>query len=93
MAADRIAYTLQRRALDMKMEVLGARHPDTIAVMVELGITRIAQGYYKEVEPLAIQILQVARQCFPPTLPNAIAAMYYIAGALRPFQGLWAAPY
>lgn len=57
-----IAYAMQHRALQTKMEVHGVRHPDTMTMMADLVQKWYDQGRLVEVEPVAIQILELRRE-------------------------------
>lgn len=51
-----IAHTLERRSLNIKLEVFGARNPDPITSMAKMSLTWWQQGRYKEPEVLDFQV-------------------------------------
>ena len=59
-----IAYAMQRRAPQTKMEVLGVPHPDMIRMMVNLVYIWYYQSRYREVEPIALQVLELRKKIF-----------------------------
>lgn len=70
----------------MKLEVLGARHADTITFMAKITFNWFEQGRYKEVEPLAVQVLEFGRKVLGVTQPDTVSAMAEVA-VIRPDQG------
>ena len=57
-----MAYAMQKHSLQVKIEVLGARNSQTIKFMVELSHNWFNQGRYRELEPLAVQVVQIRRE-------------------------------
>ena len=44
---------MQERSLDLRSEVLGARHPEVLQNMQDLYCTWYEEGRFGEIEPLA----------------------------------------
>lgn len=74
-----IGIALQQQALQTKLEVLGARHPDTMTMMVDLVHTWYSQCYYRKAEPVAIQVLELRREVFGPSHSGMLVAMHDLA--------------
>ncbi|KAK7214874.1 hypothetical protein V2G26_002877 [Clonostachys chloroleuca] len=52
--------------LDLRREVLGEKHPDTISNIADLAVTYHAQGRYDEAEPLENQANSSPRRMQEP---------------------------
>lgn len=76
---DRIAVALQRRALQTRFEVLGARHPSTMTMMVDLVHTWYHQGNYREAEPIAVLILELRKEVFGTDHEGTVTTMKDLA--------------
>ena len=76
------AEPLLEQVLQLRREVLGERHPDTLASLDNLAALYLNQGRYGEAEPLYEQALQLRREVLgerhPDTLQslNDLAALY-----------------
>lgn len=78
MALARMAYTMERRDLDLKLEVLVARDPETVRVMAGIFKNWRDQGRYREVEPLAVAIVAFKKETLGPFHRETLRALYDI---------------
>ena len=74
-----IKHKLQEDSLRRKIEVLGARNPRVITMMVQITSDWFHQGRYREVEPIALQIVQFRREILGALHPDTLKAMYDLA--------------
>ena len=81
-AVARIACERQRECVRLKLQVLEARHLDTITSMVQLTSDWFHQGRNREREPLAAQIVQFGREILGDLHPDTLKAMYELARTL-----------
>lgn len=58
----------------MKLEVLGAKNPQTIKSMLDVYRSWNSQGRYREAEPLAIAIVKVQKEVLGSLHPNTLWA-------------------
>ena len=69
-------YALERQSLKNRREVLGVRHPETIAFMMELSTKWFEQGqFFGELEPLAVQIMELRKEMLGLKHPDTLSAM------------------
>ncbi|UKZ81141.1 hypothetical protein TrVFT333_008911 [Trichoderma virens FT-333] len=66
---------VDRRALDLRREALGEKHPDTITSMSTLATTYHKQGRYDKAERLQTQALNLSREVFGEEHPDTILNM------------------
>lgn len=66
MALDGIAHTMQRKSLDLKLEVFGVSHPDTVKAMADLFGNWYEQGRFSQAEPLAMSVAHFKRKTIGP---------------------------
>ncbi|KAH7490511.1 hypothetical protein FOMA001_g2273 [Fusarium oxysporum f. sp. matthiolae] len=67
------------RILDLRREVLGEKHPDTIWSMADLAVTYHAQGRYDEAERLKDEALELRREVVGEKHPDTIKSMADLA--------------
>ena len=74
------------RALDLRLRVLGEKHPDTLISMSSLASLYRNQGKVAQAEPLYLKVLEIRRRVLgdenPQTLnsANGVAALYVDKG-------------
>lgn len=66
---------VDKRAYELRREVLGEKHPDTIRSMADLAATYHAQGRYGEAEPMFIKVLELRREVLGEKHPDTIWSM------------------
>ncbi|CAI6028482.1 unnamed protein product, partial [Clonostachys chloroleuca] len=71
--------TVDKRVWDLRREVLGERHPDTISSMASLATTYHEQGRYNEAEQLKDQALNLRREILGEKHPETISSMASLA--------------
>jgi CHAT domain-containing protein/tetratricopeptide (TPR) repeat protein len=80
------ALPLAQKALEMRKQVLGERHPDFATSLNRLAVLYHAQGEYAKAEPLYRQALEIYRQVLGERHPyfarslNNLGALYYAQG-------------
>jgi tetratricopeptide (TPR) repeat protein len=85
---------VDKRALDLRREVLGEKHPDTIRSMASLAATYHEQGRYNEAEPMKLKALQFRREVLGEKHPDTMKSMadladtYYSQGRYNEAQGI-----
>ncbi|KAM0425990.1 hypothetical protein ACHAPT_008619 [Fusarium lateritium] len=67
------------RALQLRREVLGEKHPDTIRSMAELATTYHGQGRYDEAEGIYLKVLDLRREVLGEKHPDTIDSMASLA--------------
>jgi CHAT domain-containing protein/tetratricopeptide (TPR) repeat protein len=77
------AEPLYREALQLNREVLGPRHPQTLASIINLAAVLGSQGRYTEAEPLYREALQLHREILGPRNPNTLIGMNNLASVLE----------
>ncbi|KAL7925296.1 P-loop containing nucleoside triphosphate hydrolase protein [Trichoderma austrokoningii] len=70
---------VDQRALDLRRQVLGEKHPDTISSMASLAATYHAQGRYDEDERIEKQVLDLRREVLGEKHPDTISSMANLA--------------
>ena len=68
-------YALERQCLNQKKDTLGIRHPDTLAYMAQLAADWFGQGRFREVEPLAVQIVELRKEILGARHPVTLSSM------------------
>lgn len=66
------AESLYRRALAIRQQVLGPRHPKVASILYNLGRLYSDQGRYSEAEPLFLQSLAIVQEFLGPEHPKVI---------------------
>ena len=69
------AATLHREALDLRREVLGPQHPDTLNSMHNLAFALHSQGQHAEAEPLSREVVEQTRKMLGPKHPDTLSSM------------------
>ncbi|KAL7940503.1 Tetratricopeptide repeat domain-containing protein [Trichoderma barbatum] len=67
---------VDRRVLDLRGEVLGEKHPDTIWSIADLAATYYAQGRYNEAEGIYMQALNLRQEVLGEKHPDTIRSRY-----------------
>ncbi|KAL9573929.1 hypothetical protein ACKAV7_001921 [Fusarium commune] len=70
---------VDRRALDLRREVLGEEHPDTMWSMADLAVTYHQQGRYDKAESIYQEVLELRREVLGETHPDTISSMADLA--------------
>ena len=69
------AEAMHRQALDLRTEVLGAKHPSTLTSMNNLALVLRSQGKYEEAEAMHRQdCLIYGQKCSAPSIPPRLPA-------------------
>ena len=69
------AEPLSREALEGRREKLGARHPDTLSSISNLGLLLMAKGDLAAAEPLLREALEGRREVLGALHPKTLAAI------------------
>lgn len=72
-ALARMANQCQRESLQKKLEVLGLRQSDTVAYMTRLATESFEEGKLSEIEPSALQIVQIRKELFDIKHPGTLS--------------------
>ncbi|RYP02565.1 hypothetical protein DL765_010728 [Monosporascus sp. GIB2] len=70
---------VDERAYELRREVLGEKHPDTIRSMANLAVTYNMQGRYDKAEPIKIETLELRREVLGEKHPDTIRSMADLA--------------
>lgn len=70
---------VDRRALDLRRETLGEKHPDTIRSMEDLASTYYQQGRYDEAEVINREALDLRREVLGEKHPETTQRVTYLA--------------
>ncbi|ENH75855.1 Nephrocystin-3 [Fusarium oxysporum f. sp. cubense race 1] len=70
---------VDRRTWDLRRNVLGEKHPDTISSMASLAATYHAQGRYDEAERIDQEVLNLRREVLGESHPDTIGSMASLA--------------
>ncbi|KAL7903651.1 kinesin light chain [Trichoderma velutinum] len=73
------AEGIKKQALDLRREVFGEKHPDTIWSMADLAATYYAQGGYNAAEGIYKQALDLRREVLGEKHPDTIRSMADLA--------------
>ncbi|PLB41714.1 violaceus kinesin [Aspergillus candidus] len=82
------AEDLKLQVLQLRKQVLGPEHPETLTSMSNLAIIYQHQGQWKKAEELEIQVLQLRKQVLGPEHPHTLASMSNLASTYQ-HQGQW----
>ncbi|KAH6714712.1 P-loop containing nucleoside triphosphate hydrolase protein [Leptodontidium sp. MPI-SDFR-AT-0119] len=77
------AEQLDTDVLELRKDVLGAKHPDTIRAMASLAATWWQQGRSNEAEQLEIEVLELRKEVLGAKHPDTIKAMANLAATWR----------
>ncbi|KAI2970177.1 hypothetical protein CBS147482_10909 [Aspergillus niger] len=70
---------LEVQVLELRKQVLGPEHPDTLASMSNLALTYWYQGQWKEAEELQVQVLELRKQVLGPEHPDTLFSINTLA--------------
>ncbi|KAE8361552.1 purine and uridine phosphorylase [Aspergillus caelatus] len=73
------AEELDLQALELRKQVLGPEHPDTLTSMANLASTYQNQGRWKEAEELDVQVIELRKQVLGPEHPDTLTSMNNLA--------------
>ena len=73
------AEQLEGKVKDMREEVLGAEHPDTITSMSNLASTYWDQGRQDEAEQLQVQVMDMRKKLLGAEHPDTLTSMANLA--------------
>ena len=77
------AEELEVQVLELRKEVIGEKHPDTITAMANLASTWWQQGRSEEAEQLEVQVLELRKEVLGEKHPDTISAMASLAATWR----------
>jgi tetratricopeptide (TPR) repeat protein len=77
------AEQLDVEVLELRKEVLGAKHPHTILAMANLASTWWQQGRSDEAEQLEVEVLELRKEVLGAKHPDTISAMANLASTWR----------
>jgi tetratricopeptide (TPR) repeat protein len=84
----RKAIELDFIALEVRRNVLGAEHPDTLNSLDSLGLVLEGQGNYREAETVHHQVMEVRERVLGPDDPSTLTSISNLASTYRK-QGRW----
>ncbi|KAF7519720.1 hypothetical protein PCG10_009763, partial [Penicillium crustosum] len=70
---------VDERAYELRQQVLGEEHPDTIQSLANLASTYHAQGRYSEAEPMDVKALALRQQVLGEEHPDTIESLANLA--------------
>ncbi|PQE33407.1 kinesin light chain protein [Rutstroemia sp. NJR-2017a WRK4] len=73
------AEQLEIEVLELRKEILGIKHPDTITAMASLASTWWQQGHSEKAEQLEIEVLELRKKILGTRHPDTITAMANLA--------------
>ncbi|CCA76321.1 related to tetratricopeptide repeat domain protein-Neosartorya fischeri [Serendipita indica DSM 11827] len=73
------AENLQREALNLRLEILGGRHPDTISAMSNLAATSYRRGLLEDAEKLQRKAVALRLEILGREHPRSLDACYNLA--------------
>ncbi|THC89597.1 hypothetical protein EYZ11_010961 [Aspergillus tanneri] len=82
------AEELEVQVVELRKQVLGVEHPDTLTSMANLASTYRYQGRWKEAEELGVQVMELRKQVLWPEHPDTLTSMANLASTYR-YQGRW----
>ncbi|KAF5616098.1 hypothetical protein F25303_13621 [Fusarium sp. NRRL 25303] len=82
------AEKLKDKALELRREVLGEKHPDTTRSMASLAATYHNQGRYDKAEQLHQTALDLRRYVLGESHPDTIQSIEYLASTQEALQQL-----
>jgi tetratricopeptide (TPR) repeat protein len=66
-------------AVELREEVLGSEHPDTLTSMANLALTYREQGRWEEAEKLGVQVIETRNQILGPDHPDTLSSIGNLA--------------
>jgi tetratricopeptide (TPR) repeat protein len=69
------AVVLEEKVLEVRTEVFGERHPDTLMAMANLASTYRHQGRWDEAVVLQEKVLEVSKEVLGERHPHTLMAM------------------
>jgi cytochrome c-type biogenesis protein CcmH/NrfG len=82
------AEGIDQKVLDLRRELLGEKHPDTIRSMAELATTYHAQGRYDEALQLHQTALDLRHHVLGENHPDTMQSVAYLASIHEALQQL-----
>jgi tetratricopeptide (TPR) repeat protein len=79
MGRSREAEEIVVEVLELRREVLGEKHPDTIGSMASLAATYYQQGRSREAEEINMEVLELRREVLGEKHPDTIRSMASLA--------------
>jgi tetratricopeptide (TPR) repeat protein len=76
------------QATNVRRELLGEEHPDTLTSMANLASTYRNQGRWKEAESLDVQVMEASKRLLGEEHPSTLTSMANLASTYRN-QGRW----
>lgn len=73
------AERFEKQAMEIRKEVLGPDHPDTLVSMANLAATYARQGRWKDAESLEVQVLEIRKEVLGPNHPDTLTSMSNLA--------------
>ena len=73
------AEAMNRQTLEIKEEVLGKTHPDTLTTMSNLALVLNSQGKYADAEAMNRQTLEIREEVLGKTHPDTLTTMSNLA--------------
>ncbi|KAH7302948.1 P-loop containing nucleoside triphosphate hydrolase protein [Stachybotrys elegans] len=70
---------VDKKALTLRREMLGEKHPDTIRSMASLAMTYHEQGHYSKAESMKVDVLELRREVLGEKHPDTIRSMADLA--------------
>ncbi|PCD23156.1 hypothetical protein AU210_014679 [Fusarium oxysporum f. sp. radicis-cucumerinum] len=75
-------------AVELRIEILGEEHPDTLKSMGNLASTYRNQGRWKEAEELEVDVMEIRKRVLGEEHPSTLTSMGNLASTYRN-QGRW----
>ncbi|EXK26980.1 hypothetical protein FOMG_16420 [Fusarium oxysporum f. sp. melonis 26406] len=79
---------ISAKVLELRRQVLGEKHPDTIRSLADLGTTYHAQGRYDEALQLHQTALDLRRHVLGENHPDTMQSVAYLASIREALQQL-----
>ncbi|PIG87103.1 kinesin light chain, partial [Aspergillus arachidicola] len=73
------AEELEVQVIELRKQVLGPEHPDTLTSMNNLASIYWNQGRWKEAEELGVQVMELYKQILGPEHPSTLTSMNNLA--------------
>ncbi|KAB8270025.1 purine and uridine phosphorylase [Aspergillus minisclerotigenes] len=73
------AEELEIQVIELRKQVLGAEHPDTLTSIHNLASIYYKQGRQKEAEELELQVIELRKQVLGPEHPDTLTSMHNLA--------------
>ncbi|RYP67309.1 hypothetical protein DL771_007327 [Monosporascus sp. 5C6A] len=82
------AEKFQVQATELRRELLGEEHPDTLNSMANLASTYLNQGRWEEAESLGVQVMETRKRVLEKEHPDTLTSMSNLASTYWD-QGRW----